>query len=117
MKPLLDSSVELCIELIGRHKPLNRGEDQLINAIITDIKLIFTPGGTIERSQIAPKDAADFATICIGQIRMHTALNNEESNLLEALANDIRIAFGLEGAVQRITLSRTCQAPEDWFWN
>jgi hypothetical protein len=98
-------------------KPMNNGETQLINSIVNDIKFIFSPGGTIERSQNkVPKDAADFATICIERIQMRTALNYEETDLLEALVNDIRIAFGLKGAVKRIALPRTCQAPEDWFW-
>jgi hypothetical protein len=62
------------------------------------------------------KDVGHFADICIGKIQMHTALNPGEVDLIKALANDIKIAFGLEGAVERSSLERSCTAPADWFW-
>jgi hypothetical protein len=115
-KLILDSSLELCLELIYRHKPFNYGEEQLIKAIANDILFAFGPGETIERAKNAPNDSTDYATFCIERIQMRTALNHGERQLLEAMINDLRIAFGIDGAVERVTLPRTSQVPEDWFW-
>jgi predicted polyphosphate/ATP-dependent NAD kinase len=114
--PLKNPVVDFCTELIGRHKPVHSGDEQLINAIITDIRIALSPGGTVGHAENTMNNATDFAIICIQRIQMRTALNYGESDLLEAMANDIKIAFGLEGAVTRSTLPRTSQAPDDWFW-
>jgi hypothetical protein len=93
------------------------GEAQLITSICSDVRIAFEPGRAAERSvNNTMQDSANSAAICLDQIHMHTALNTGEVDLLEAIANDIMIAFGLEGAVARTSLARSCAAPSDWFW-
>ena len=50
-KPFPDSSVELCIELIGCQKLLNDGGAHLMKPIINDIKFAFGPEGFVARAQ------------------------------------------------------------------
>jgi len=112
-----DPSVKLCVELISRHPVHNMGEAQLITSICRDVRIAFEPGGAAERSEnITTQDSANSAAVCLDQIRMHTALNTGEVDLLEVIANDIKLAFGLEGAVGRASLARSSAAPADWFW-
>lgn len=67
------------------------------------------------RSETERRAGQDAAQLCIELINKRRPLNDGERDLLASLENDIRISFGLKGAVQSIPLS-TGEAPETWFW-
>jgi hypothetical protein len=54
---------------------------------------------------------------CIAIIDCHFPLNDGEKRLLGVIANEIRLAFDLEGAVKVAALqSGAAWAPSEWFW-
>jgi hypothetical protein len=54
---------------------------------------------------------------CIAIIDCHFPLNDGEKRLLGVIANEIRLAFDLEGAVKPVTLlNELAWAPREWFW-
>jgi hypothetical protein len=57
------------------------------------------------------------AVKCISIIDCHFPLNGGEKRLLGAIANEIRLAFDLEGAEKPVTLlNEVAWAPREWFW-
>jgi hypothetical protein len=51
---------------------------------------------------------------CIAIIDGHFPLNEGEKRLLGTIMNEIRLAFGLKGAVP--LLKETAGTPREWFW-
>ena len=54
---------------------------------------------------------------CIAIIACHFPLNDGEKKLLCVIANEIRLAFDLQGAVKPAPLQNEVGwAPREWFW-
>lgn len=64
------------------------------------------------RREIERETAID----CIAIINRHRALNESEKMLLQSITNEIRLAYGLQGAVQPSPLITEDNAPKEWFW-
>jgi len=57
------------------------------------------------------------AVKCISIINCHFPLNGGEKRLLGAIANEIRLAFDLEGAIKPAQpLNEAAGMPGEWFW-
>ena len=63
------------------------------------------------------KSGKNAALKCIAIIDFHFPLNDGEKRLLGVIANEIRLAFDLEGAVKPAPLqNEVAWAPREWFW-
>lgn len=55
------------------------------------------------------------AEVCLAAIEKRQTLSASEERLLESIKNDIRLQFGLPGAVQLIVVDDG-SPPIEWFW-
>lgn len=55
------------------------------------------------------------AEVCLAAIEKRQTFTESEKRLLASIKNDIRLQFGLPGAVQSIVVDDG-SAPSEWFW-
>ncbi len=57
------------------------------------------------------------AEVCLAIVERHRSLTDGEKDLLDTIKNQIRVKFGLPGAIPPIVdFEANSTAPDKWFW-